>query len=207
MRQKMLAIRPNLELVFPKTRGSLIKTAKKSLSSQANALDFSSVLQGVAVLSGKPPSDAPCLHSRGAKSQDKKRRGAFRVKLEVLVAGTTQSYSSSDPKIARILSMKRARNWDGEGAEAITDATCNAAVYFRRLVEAWSLRAPDWIAPSTAGAIGFTWRTKTEQINVQVQSVGEGGCIIRRSGAAGRFKVKCSIEVAKQQLSPFLASD
>ena len=112
-----------------------------------------------------------------------------------------------DANYQRILSMERGLDWDGEGALPITAATCSAAVHFAQLIDERSLRPPDWLAPSTAGAIGFTWRTRNDQLNVQLSSRASTGCIVRRSGSGGSRERECSIPRAIEELSSFLALD
>jgi hypothetical protein len=112
-----------------------------------------------------------------------------------------------DIRTVKILSMERGSNWDGEGADAITRTVCEAAIFLKQLIDARALRAPDWIAPSTDGAIGFTWRTKSDQLNIQVSSLEKSGCVVRRSGCAGRSEKRCSVYAATTELSSFLGSD
>jgi hypothetical protein len=106
----------------------------------------------------------------------------------------------------QILSMERGSDWDGEGAREITRDACEAAILFAQLAESRSLRAPDSIGPSTSGAIGFTWKSRAEQINVQVFSLAEHGCLVRRAGTV-RSKSECSISEAIDNLDSFLALD
>jgi hypothetical protein len=118
-----------------------------------------------------------------------------------------RSSLSLDSRTLRILSMERGSDWDGEGAEAITRMVCEAAVFFKQLTDAGSFRSPDWIAPSTDGAIGFTWRTTSDQLHIEVMSLEKNGCVVHRSGCAGRSEKRCSVYAATTELSSFLDSD
>jgi len=108
---------------------------------------------------------------------------------------------------AKILSMERGGDWDGEGAKPIGALVCKAAALFGDNIYLCSLRPPDSIAPSTRGAIGFTWRTKTDQLNIQVLSLEDTGCVVRRAGSAGRYQRQCSVYAALEELRLFLALD
>jgi hypothetical protein len=171
-------------------RSYFVKQAKESLTFQSNASDLWTTIA-----------------SGSITSQDPQRMRGVEWKWGSAMGATATDRGPSDSKNAKIMSMKRGPNWDGEGALAITEATCRIAVHFGQLVDARSLRAPSWIAPSTTGAIGFTWRTPENQLNVQVLSVGRTGCIVRRSGTQGRYQRKCSVNAAVEELSEFLAMD
>jgi len=182
----------------PKTAGKLIKQAKKGSLS---------------------PSNSPELSISYAK------KPWLRRVLDLIVAGKPSVFTipckevpfsmntsnggtySFEPQLARILSLERGRDWDGEGAQAITMVACQAAVFFGQLINARSFRAPDWIAPSTEGAVGFTWRTKTDQLNIQVLSLQVTGFVVRRAGPAGRYQRQCSVEAALDEVGSFLALD
>ena len=112
-----------------------------------------------------------------------------------------------EPMRDQILSMKWEADWDGEGAKPITESVRRAAIRFGEGICQESLRAPDSIAPSTRGAIGFTWRTRSDQFNVQVSSSRKNGCLVRRAGSSGRLSRQCSIPEALQELTSFLAPE
>jgi hypothetical protein len=113
----------------------------------------------------------------------------------------------SDSMRDQILSMQWAGDWDGEGAKPITASVCKAAIRFGEEIRRESLPLPDSIAPSTQGAIGFTWRTRSDQFNVQVSSSRKDGCLVRRAGSSGRRSRQCSIPEALQELTSFLAPE
>src|SRR5262249_48709259 len=112
-----------------------------------------------------------------------------------------------EPMRDQILSMKWEADWDGAGAKPITGLVCRAAIRFGEGIRHGSLRAPDSIAPSTQGAIGFTWRTKSDPFNVQVSSSRKNGCLVRRAGSSGRLSRQCSIPEALHALTSFLAPE
>jgi len=172
-----------------------IRQAKKGLSSQSNS----------------PPSITYSKKRRIRRFFDAviaaKSRSTILSEEVPMMNTSTGETSSFEPELARILSMERAGDWDGEGARPITKEACQAALLFRKLIEINLCRAPDSIAPSTRGAVGFTWRAKSDQMNIQIHSGLEDGCIVRRAGARGRSQDRCSLRVALQELRLFLALD
>jgi hypothetical protein len=106
---------------------------------------------------------------------------------------------------ARILSLESPADWDGDGAKAISRLTCAAASRFYEVAASRSFVAPRSIAPSTDGAVGFTWEGDLGLINIQVYGQGETDCEIRWSRAVNRAPRCCSMNEAIDELGAFLA--
>jgi len=89
---------------------------------------------------------------------------------------------------ARLLSLRRRPNWDGEGAKAVTAAACRAAVKF---MEASRLRDPDLPlprpAPSVRGAVSLYWRNKDEHLVASISSDDLGSVSLHWEGPGGCF--------------------
>jgi hypothetical protein len=74
-----------------------------------------------------------------------------------------------DPLRQKILGMTRRRNWS-EGAKAIHDRDCNAALDFVRSALAIGIPAPTFVAPSANGAVSFSWKKGRNLIGVEVSA-------------------------------------
>jgi hypothetical protein len=196
------------KIVVPKTFGFDAKQAKKGFSGDVNSPDLTISPYDV----GRWIIPFKGMHNRlsgGLKvvSQADSVETTKREGCTVSTAAQSRNKLPAESKTAKILSMERPADWDGEGAHAITKQTCNAAELLDNLVRTASLRPPDGIAPSKDGAIGFTWRTGNEQLNIRVTSRGASGCLVRASGSHGRSSLSCPIVAAIEELRLFLALD
>jgi hypothetical protein len=92
---------------------------------------------------------------------------------------------------ARLLSLRRRYNWDGEGAKAVTLRACRAALMF---LEAIRHRQPDLplprLAPSVHGAISLYWRNATEHLVASISSSDPAQVLLHWEGPGGRYENK-----------------
>jgi hypothetical protein len=194
------------KIAVPTTFGFVAKLAKKSYSGSVNSPDLTVDPYDV----GRWIIPFRGMYSRfsGGSKAVGQVDSVETTKCEgctVSTAAQSRNKLPADSKTAKILSMERSADWDGEGAHAITKQTCAAAELFDNLVRTESLRPPDGIAPSKDGAIGFTWRMAGEQLNIRVTSRGAGGCLVRTSGPRGRSSLSCPIVAAIDEVRLFLA--
>jgi hypothetical protein len=107
-------------------------------------------------------------------------------------AATIEPHDTSAPKLpeeyrARLLSLRRRHNWDGQGARAVTAGACLAAVKF---VEAARCRQPDVPlprpAPSVRGAVSLYWRTENEHLVASIASNDLASVLLHWEGPDGR---------------------
>jgi len=192
---------------LPQTMGRVVNLAKTGSIVQSSSayLLVDPVIAAIPGLFGG--NGRPIQSSDLGRSADLRRTGGTRPDqasaMKTAMTGNLADMSRS----AMIQLMKSPQNWDGEGAKAITQAACEAAMYLDQTIEARSYRPPSSIAPSTTGAIGFTWKGKTGLINVQVTGLGKQDCVINWSRAGGRTPMRCSILEAIVELGSFLALD
>ncbi len=123
-----------------------------------------------------------------------------------MVLRGSQSDPQCDPMKEKIMSLRHEANWDGEGAQPITNGVCAAAALFLDSVTNRGLPRPENIAPSTSGAIDFTWRLGNEMLNVQVYSLSDLGFFVRRLGTGGRDTLWCSFYEAGNECLSFFRS-
>src|SRR5947209_243823 len=102
---------------------------------------------------------------------------AIQQDLDLLVAApAAQAECAGAPALpeeyrARLLSLRRRHNWDGEGAKAVTAAACRAAL---RFIEAARCRRPDLPlprpAPSVLGAVSLYWKNESRHLVASISS-------------------------------------
>src|SRR5437762_1396532 len=70
----------------------------------------------------------------------------------------------------RILSLPRDAGWDGEDAEAITPATCQAALSFLEDVVARNpgVPLPASVAPTVLGGVSLYWKEDCARLLVEI---------------------------------------
>jgi hypothetical protein len=94
-----------------------------------------------------------------------------------------------DEYSARLLSLRRRHNWDGEGAKAVTLKACRAAL---RFLEAVRYRQPDLplprLAPSVRGAVSLYWRKETEHLVASISSSDPTHVLLHWEGPGGRYE-------------------
>jgi hypothetical protein len=90
---------------------------------------------------------------------------------------------------ARLLSLRRRPNWDGEGAMAVTARACQAAVKF---IESARCREPDLPlprpAPSVLGAVSLYWKNGNEHLVASIASNDPASVSLHWEGPGGRFE-------------------
>jgi hypothetical protein len=103
---------------------------------------------------------------------------------------------------ARILALPCSEDWDGEGADAVTEASAHAAIQFLRQVQSElpELPTPVSVAPSVSGAVSLFWKTKSGKLLAEV-SADSPEVRYQGSGADGQ---RISGVVAADQLLTLL---
>jgi hypothetical protein len=90
---------------------------------------------------------------------------------------------------ARLLSLRRRGNWNGEGALPVTTGACRAALKF---IEAARSREPDLplprLAPSVRGAVSLSWKNEHEHLVVSIPSDDPRSVLLHWEGPGGCFE-------------------
>jgi hypothetical protein len=90
---------------------------------------------------------------------------------------------------ARLLSLRRRHNWDGEGAKAVTAGACRAAL---RFIEVARCRQPDLPlprpAPSVLGAVSLYWKHGNKHLVASLASNDPASVSLHWEGSGGRFE-------------------
>jgi hypothetical protein len=105
----------------------------------------------------------------------------------------------------RILSLRRRRNWDGEGALPITAAACRAALAFveKLLLRKSGLPLPR-VSPSVHGAVSLYWRNGEEHLIARLGSADPNRVDLHWEGAPGRYQdLSCDRDGAVDRVLDF----
>ncbi len=89
----------------------------------------------------------------------------------------------------RVRSLKREAGWDGEGAEAITDATCSQALeLIDRILEMSGDLPLPFAAPSAYGAVSLRWASGAKDL--ALYAFADGRLEIYSQQAGGRYMTR-----------------
>jgi hypothetical protein len=103
-----------------------------------------------------------------------------------------------------IASLKRAADWDGLGAKAITNRACDDAIAFLDYAVSSGVPQPDYISPSSLGAVSFEWHRDGKKWYVRVHSRGADGCFYQWKDAEGhRGQGRYDISTATRMIKEF----
>jgi hypothetical protein len=108
----------------------------------------------------------------------------------------------------KVLSLRRRRNWDGEGADPITAAACRAALEFVGLVLSKEPGLPlPRPAPSVNGAVSLFWSHGEQGVLVALSSGDPAKLSFHWEGPGGRHEEGTGHrdEVVERVLSLYLA--
>jgi hypothetical protein len=117
-----------------------------------------------------------------------------------IVDGRTHDHGRS-----LVASLRRARDWDGLGAKAITKEICDHAITFLDAAEERGIPAPEFVCPSALGAIALEWRPGDRRAGVRVYSSAPDGCAYVFREATGRYrKGRADIPTAADLIREYL---
>lgn len=88
-----------------------------------------------------------------------------------------------------VLALPREADWDGEGAEAVTEETCRDAVDFLESAVGAGVPLPASVAPTVFGGVSLFWKQDGERLLVELRpGIGDNAVLqwIRADGTRGQ---------------------
>jgi hypothetical protein len=128
-------------------------------------------------------------------------------RIEVTTGVTTGSPSPKPAAVveealrAKIMGLVRPKNWDGFGAEPVTNGACLAGLTFVGRTIAKGLPKPLMVSPSVHGAVHFQWEKNDNLFSVQIRSGFGKVCRVRWAGKGGRGVLDCGMRQAVVEMT------